>query len=67
TDLKVNYELKFQDGNSHHVRVIGNNSEYVFYVYPGNPTVSISPIKDTITSMRKLSKEEQEQLIPDSD
>lgn len=49
-------ELFFQDGQSEKVRVIGNNSEYIFYIQENATKVSVSPIKDNIRLIRELEK-----------
>lgn len=55
-EFKTNKVLEFQDGRTEAVRVIGNNSEYVFYLEVGKDTVSVSPIKDNIRVIRATSE-----------
>ena len=55
-DFKTNKILEFQDGRTEEVRVIGNNSEYVFYLEVGKNSVSVSPIKDNIRVIREMGK-----------
>lgn len=60
--FKVDHQIEFQDGREQQVKVLGNNSEYVFYVQPGEQTVRISPIKETINAIRELSEQERETI-----
>ena len=61
-ELRIEHQIQFQDGTSHRVMMLGNNSEYVFYVFKGDHTVSVSPIKDSILTIRELSDAEREAM-----
>ncbi|PCJ46357.1 MAG: hypothetical protein COA74_13915 [Gammaproteobacteria bacterium] len=45
----------FQDGEVSEVKVIGNNSEYIFYIQKKSNVVSVSPIKENIKSIEQLN------------
>lgn len=47
-DYEVNRKILFQDKESVAVRLIGQNSQYVFYVLPDDPTIQIAPIQGNI-------------------
>ena len=49
-------EIFYQDGLSEKVRVIGNNSEYIFFIQQNATKISVSPIKDNIRLIRELDK-----------
>jgi heme/copper-type cytochrome/quinol oxidase subunit 2 len=51
-------KLTFQDGKTVEVRIIGNNSSYIFYVSKGGKSVIISPIQDNITKIEELESKE---------
>ena len=55
-NAKPDTELFYQDGRSEKVRVIGNNSEYIFYIQQNAKKVSVSPIKENIRLIRELEK-----------
>jgi len=40
------------------VKLIGSNSQYIFYVLENDNEVSISPIQGNVKTIKKLPKEE---------
>ncbi|MEL6671868.1 MAG: hypothetical protein AAFR61_06735 [Bacteroidota bacterium] len=57
--LTPKHELTYVDGETKIVRVIGHNSEYVFYVEKGDQKVSVSPIPGNVKSISPLNRREQ--------
>lgn len=53
-DIKTNHRITFQDGQTAEVKLVGNNSEYVFYIMQDSAVVTVSPIKETIRSIEEL-------------
>ena len=41
----MSHNIYFHDNEVKKARVIGNNTEYLFYVVEGETTVSVSPIQ----------------------
>lgn len=54
--VKPNHRITFQDGHTAEVKLVGNNSEYVFYIMKDSAVVTVSPIKETIRSIEELVK-----------
>lgn len=52
--LKANHEITFNDARKLRVRVIGQNSQYLFYVPEGEKNVVVSPIGNTVFQLRKI-------------
>lgn len=52
--LESDHELTFQDKRVEKVKLIGQNSQYVFYVLEGSGRVSISPIQGNVTKFEQL-------------
>lgn len=50
--------LTFQDGKSLEVRIVGNNSSYIFYVAKNSKSVTVVPIQDNITKIEMITDEE---------
>ena len=55
-DFKLNYTLMLNDNSSKQVRIIGQNSLYVFYVTKEQREVAIIPISGNIKEIRKSLK-----------
>ena len=55
-DIQTNHRITFQDGQTAEVKLVGNNSEYVFYIMMDSAVVTVSPIKETIRSIEELVK-----------
>lgn len=53
-DINPNHRITFQDGQKAEVKLVGNNSEYVFYIVKDSAVVTVSPIKVTIRGIEKL-------------
>ena len=47
-DYEINRQFHFQNKESIDVKLIGQNSQYVFYVLKDNPTIHIAPIQGNI-------------------
>ncbi len=57
-DLLPRHRLTFQDGKSLEVRMVGNNSSYIFYVAKGAKSVTVVPIQDNITKIEMIEDKE---------
>ncbi len=53
-NLSVKSKITFLDGKSLDVRVIGNNSSYIFYVVKNGKSVVISPVQNNVARIEKL-------------
>ncbi len=53
-EIKMLHKIYFTDNEVVKARVIGNNTEYLFYVIDGETTVSISPIQSNIKKIENL-------------
>lgn len=51
------HQITFMNNEVHQVRLIGNNSQYVFYVLEKKQQISISPISGNIKTIVKLPPE----------
>lgn len=56
-DYEANRKIHFQDKESVDVKFIGQNSQYVFYVFPKDPIIHISPIQGNIKHIELLPEE----------
>ena len=55
-EVKTNYEITFTDGETVEVRLVGHNSQYIFYAMEGKKELTISPIQGNVKRMDKLRK-----------
>ena len=55
-DFKLTHVLTFEGNVSKNVKIIGQNSNYVFYVQKGDKEVTISPIFQNIISFKKITE-----------
>lgn len=55
-DVKMNRVLYFQDDQEQAVYLIGQNSEYLFYVAEGDSTITITPIEYNIKMIKEIPK-----------
>ena len=55
-DFKLNHTLTLNDNSSKQVRIVGQNSLYVFYVTKEQREVAIMPISGNIKEIRKSPK-----------
>lgn len=55
-EVKTNYEITFTDGETAEVRLVGHNSQYIFYAMEGKKELTISPIQGNVKRMDKLRK-----------
>ncbi|MEL7118040.1 MAG: hypothetical protein AAFO07_01320 [Bacteroidota bacterium] len=56
-EFKPDTTILFSDTEEREVRVIGQNTEFVFYVEEGETTVTAAPIKGNIKQMRPIEME----------
>lgn len=56
-EFKMVDHIQFMDGEEKNVKVIGENSTYIFFVEKNNDFVSISPINGAIKRIQKHRKE----------
>ena len=57
--FELSHQLTFQDGTQKSVKVIGQNSTFIFYVEKGDKEVTASPILANVKLIRKLPKKER--------
>ncbi|MCP4440013.1 MAG: hypothetical protein GY810_13795 [Aureispira sp.] len=55
-DFELRHEISFSDGTNQKVRIVGQNSQYLFYALEGDTEISISPILSNIKKIEKLAK-----------
>ncbi|MCI4667077.1 MAG: hypothetical protein MRZ79_02880 [Bacteroidia bacterium] len=55
-DFKTNRTVYFIDGDQKNVRMIGHNSEYLFYIEEGEKALSVIPIPGNIKAVKRISK-----------
>jgi len=53
--IEMNGLLFFSDGTQSEVNILGQNSNYIFYVKNGSISVSITPISGNIKSIEQLA------------
>ena len=58
-EYKMNHQILFNDNEKIDVKIIGQNSDYVFYVTESNDQISISPIKENIKKIEKLKEDKE--------
>ena len=58
-DFKNSHEITFMDKEKIHAKVIGSNSQYIFYVLENEKQVSISPIPGNVKKITKLPRKEE--------
>jgi hypothetical protein len=47
--------MEFRDGSEEYVMLIGQNTQYVFYVSEGNNDITVSPI---LTNIKRIVRTE---------
>jgi hypothetical protein len=52
-ELRVNHVITLMDHTTEEVRWIGNNSNYAFYVRPGEREVTVSPIQHNLRGIKR--------------
>lgn len=57
-DYKTRHEITFQDGTVLPVKLIGNNSSYVFYVTKEQNAVIVSPMSGNVRKIEKAASAE---------
>lgn len=55
--FEPNYKITFSNNNRADVKMIGQNSQYLFYAVEGSKHVTISPIQSNVKKIEKLVKE----------
>lgn len=66
-EFESNTIVQFIGGESKRVRLIGHNSEYLFFVEEGKRKLSIAPIPGNVNSIREMDSEEKEAAKSESD
>ena len=56
---KANHQILFNDNEKIDVKIIGQNSDYVFYVTESDDQISISPVKGNIKKIEKLKEDKE--------
>lgn len=54
---KANYVITFDDNNQDSIRLIGQNSQYIFYALSGKTEITSSPIQGNIKRIQKIKKQ----------
>jgi len=54
--LDARHEITFNDNKTRKIRIVGNNSTYLFYVEDQEKTVTITPIEGNIKKIKKMEK-----------
>jgi len=55
-NLKVTHSISFQNGGKKKVKIVGQNSGYIFYLEKGDKEVKSSPIQQNIAEIQRLPK-----------
>lgn len=58
-ELIPSHEITFQNKEVKNVKIIGQNSQYIFYVLEGNNKVSITPIQGNVVKVERLEEVEK--------
>ena len=56
--LQPNYNLVFKDDSIKKVRLIGQNSSFIFYVENQEKVVSVTPLSDNIKQIKRIPQED---------
>lgn len=56
-ELKMNHVIIFNDNVSKNVRIIGQNSSYIFYLPEGQKKISILPISGNVKEIKMLKEQ----------
>lgn len=54
--FKITHSVTFQNGEKKKVKIIGQNSSYMFYLEKGDKEVAASPIEQNVVTIRRLPK-----------
>lgn len=57
-DIKINHIITFEDNQTKKVSVLGQNTQYIFYVEEGEQVIKIAPIIENVKTIQQLKKEE---------
>jgi len=57
-EFEASHQITFLPEKEVEVKLIGSNSQYIFYVLENDNEVSISPIQGNVKTIKKLPKEE---------
>jgi len=52
--IEIDNRITFQNGDVKNVKLIGLNSQYIFYVTQNDTTITLAPIQGNITEIQKL-------------
>lgn len=56
SELKPNYQLVFKDNSEKKIRLIGQNSAFIFYIEDGERIIAVTPIADNVKQIKRLPK-----------
>lgn len=56
-NFSLTHEITYRTGESENVRIIGNNSQYMFYVVEGHTELTVAPISGNIKQIEKIANE----------
>lgn len=56
--FRLTHRIKFADGSEQVVRVVGQKSDFVFFVHPGEHRVTVTPVRGNIQSIEEYEAED---------
>lgn len=66
-DFRINYHLVFNDGEEVDAYVVGQNSDFIFYVTEGSGDVTIAPVRGNIKHIKQIDHSDQADTSERSD
>ncbi len=57
-ELKIDHIVTFEDNQTKKVSVLGQNTQYIFYIQEGEDQIKIAPIIENVKTIQKIKKEE---------
>lgn len=58
-DLRINHRLVFNDGEEVEAYVVGQNSDFIFYVTDGSKHVTIAPVRGNVKRIDRIQDSEK--------
>ncbi len=56
--FKPNYSLTFKDNSTKEIKLIGQNSSFIFYLEKNEKVVAVTPISDNIKQIKRIPKKD---------
>ncbi len=54
-EIKLTHQIIFTDESSKNIKIVGQNSSYIFYVVENEKEVTISPIVQNIKEIKRIN------------